>query len=640
MITAIIRVIVVLLIAFLSFAAMAQPKPYSVQLAETAMKIWPDSFVLENDKFAKWRYDQGVILKGIEGIWNATGDGKWFKYIQKSMDFYVQNDGSIKGYRPDEYNIDHINNGKLLLLLYRVTSREKYKKAADLLRSQLTTHPRTSEGGFWHKKIYPSQMWLDGLYMGQPFYAEYALLFHEDTAYNDIARQFILMEKYARDKITGLLYHGWDESKEQAWANKTTGLSPNFWGRSLGWYGMALVDALDHFPANHPKRAELVSILNRFAVAVRKVQDVKTGLWYDVPNLPNQPKNYVEASASAMLAYSFAKGVRKGYLPASFLTAAKKAYAGILKEFIETDANGQVNLKGTVAVSGLGGKPYRDGSFEYYMSEPVVVNDPKGLGAFIKCAVEMEMSETQPVGKGKTVFLDYYFNNEWKKDATGKMVRWHYTWEDKSNSGYSMLRDIFNRYGAATRSLETAPTAANLKNASVYIIVDPDTEKEAEKPNFVQPQDITAIKNWVKAGGMLVLLSNDAGNAEFKHFNQLAKEFGIEFNEDNKNLVKDDNFSQGSVFVPENHTLFNNSVRLFIKELSTLKLSPPAIPVLAQNGDNIMAISKFGKGMVFALGDPWIYNEYLDGRKLPPDFYNYKATEHWVQWLLQQAKKK
>src|SRR5688572_6062421 len=175
--TVLIRIIMVIAIATISFAVIAQEKPLSHKVAETAMMLWPDSFALGNDKVAKWRYDQGVILKGIEAIWNATGDGRWFNYIRKSMDFYVQEDGTIKGYKPDEYNIDHINNGKLLLLLYQVTGKEKYKKAADLLFSQLLTHPRTSEGGFWHKKIYPSQMWLDGLYMGQPFYAEYAKLF-------------------------------------------------------------------------------------------------------------------------------------------------------------------------------------------------------------------------------------------------------------------------------------------------------------------------------------------------------------------------------------------------------------------------------------------------------------------------------
>ncbi|HEY0066626.1 MAG TPA: glycoside hydrolase family 88 protein, partial [Flavisolibacter sp.] len=253
------RLLIITAILTASLSSVAQN--WSQQLAATAMNIWKDSFLLEGDKAAKWRYDQGVILKGIEGIWNATGNADYFRYIQKSMDFYVREDGTIKGYRPDEYNIDHINNGKLLLLLYRVTGKEKYKKASDLLRNQLKTHPRTSEGGFWHKKIYPSQMWLDGLYMGQPFYAEYAALFREDSAFKDITRQFVLMERHSRDAKTGLLFHGWDESRQQKWADPNTGRSPNVWGRALGWYGMAMVDVLDHFPSNHPGRDSIIGIL-------------------------------------------------------------------------------------------------------------------------------------------------------------------------------------------------------------------------------------------------------------------------------------------------------------------------------------------------------------------------------------------
>ena len=624
-------------VALFLFAAIgAQAQKYSQQLALTAMSIWKDSFALEGDKVAKWRYDQGVILKGIEGIWNATGEKKWFDYIQKSMDFYVREDGTIKGYRRNEFNIDHINNGKLILLLYRVTGKEKYRRAAELLRSQLKEHPRTSEGGFWHKNIYTHQMWLDGLYMGQPFYAEYAMLFHEDTAFNDIARQFILMERHSRDPKTGLLYHGWDESRQQQWADKTTGRSPNVWGRALGWYGMAMVDALDHFPVNHPGRDSIVQILNRFAKAVLSVQDSKTGLWYDVPNLPNEPKNYFEASASSMLVYTIAKGVRNGYLPSSYLQAARKGYDGIIKRFIKKE-NGQVNLHGTVAVSGLGGKPYRDGTFAYYMSEPVIVNDAKGVGAFIKASVEMEMLETLPRGKGKVVVLDNYYNNEWKKDATGTMVPYHYTWNDKTNSGFAMLGDIFRMHGVTTRSLIDAPSASSLKGANMYIIVDPDTEKETEKPNYIEKAQTQAIAAWVKDGGVLVLMGNDAGNAEFKQFNGLASLFGVQFNEDNFNQVKDNQFEQGTVSVSANNPVFKTAKKLYIKELATLKLSKPATPVLNKEGRVVAAMAKYGKGTVFAIGDPWLYNEYVDGRKLPAEFDNYKAATDLVNWLIKQT---
>jgi unsaturated rhamnogalacturonyl hydrolase len=333
------------------------------------------------------------VLKGIEGVWHATGDGRYFNYIKQGMDHYISADGTIKTYKLDDYNIDNILNGRVLLLLYKVTGQEKYSKAAALLREQLKTHPRTSEGGFWHKKIYPSQMWLDGLYMGEPFYAEYAATFHEDAAFDDIARQFILMELHSRDTNSGLLYHGWDESKKERWANPVTGRSPNFWGRAMGWYAMALVDTLDYFPERHPQRAALLAILKRLATAVERYQDPKSGLWYQVLDKGDATGNYFEASAACMFVYALGKAVRQGYLPASYMAVAQKGYQGITTRFIEPKAGGGINLKGTVSVAGLGGNPYRDGSYEYYLSEKVVTNDPKGVGAFLLASVEMETAE-------------------------------------------------------------------------------------------------------------------------------------------------------------------------------------------------------------------------------------------------------
>ncbi|MEN9884643.1 MAG: hypothetical protein RLZZ420_1860 [Bacteroidota bacterium] len=612
-------------------------KPLSQLMSETAMRLWPDSFLLEGDKLAKWRYDQGVILKGMDEVWNATGERKWFTYIQRSMDHYVGEDGSIKGYKKDEYNIDHINNGKVLLMLYQVTGKEKYKKAIQLLRNQLLTHPRTKEGGYWHKNIYPYQMWLDGLYMGQPFMAEYAKVFGEDSLYDDIVLQFRLMEKYARDAKTGLLYHGWDESKEQRWANKQTGVSPHFWGRSLGWFGMALVDVLEHFPATHPGRKELIGILNRFSEAVVKVQDPATGLWYDIVDMIGKKPNYPEASASSMICYTLARASRLGYIPAQYHNAADKAYAGIKKAFF-LDSAGSVHLKGTVSVSGLGGKPYRDGSFAYYMSEPVINNDPKGMGAFILCAAEMEFGVKRNVAAGKKVYLDNYFNNEWRLGPSGKQEKWHYVWDERDNGGYFMFGKIFQQYGAETVLASAQPTAASLKGASIYIMVDPDTQKETAKPNFMNPMDAATIRDWVADGGVLVLLGNDSSNNEIKQFNTLSKMFGIEFNEVLFNPVLKDQFEMGVVNTPEGSPVFGKTKKLFIKELSTLKLSGPAQEIASKDGQSIMAISKLGKGTVFALGDPWIYNEYLDGRRLPADFENFSAVTALVDWLLKQTK--
>jgi unsaturated rhamnogalacturonyl hydrolase len=473
--------------------------------------------------------------------------------------------------------------------------------------------------------------------MGEPFYAEYANLSHEDSAFNDIANQFIWMEKHARDTKTGLLYHAWDESKEQQWANKTTGCSPHFWARAMGWYAVALVDALDWFPPNHPKRKALIAILNRTINAVEKVQDAPSGLWYDILDLPLRKANYTEASASSMFVYAVAKGVRLGYLPVTKIVIAKKGYAGIVKKFIKTE-NGQTNLYGTVKVSGLGGSPFRNGSFEYYTSEPVIMNDPKGMGAFILASNEMEMLPAQTIGKGKTIVLDYYFNNEYKKDAFGKMERFHYTWQDKANSGYSMLGSIFQQYGAGVAQLETAPTVVLLKKSSVYIIVDPDTDKETASPNYIQPADAAAIYDWVKAGGILVLMSNDSGNAEFIHFNQLAAKFGIRFKENSINKVKGDHYETGAFTIAPDDAVFKTAKKVYIKELSTIELNAPAKAHFKNaEGDVIIAIAKIGKGTVFAVGDPWFYNEYVDGRKLPAEYENYHAATDLVVWLLKQA---
>jgi unsaturated rhamnogalacturonyl hydrolase len=633
----------IVLFLFLSLASLssiaAQTAPLSERMAATAMTIWKDSLATDPSR-ERWNYDQGVLLKGIEGVWMNTADGKYFRYIQHITDHFINDDGTIRTYKPGDYNLDNVLSGRNLLLLYKVTGQDKYRKAADILREQLRTHPRTSEGGFWHKKIYPSQMWLDGLYMGEPFYAEYAATFHEDADFDDIAKQFILMETHSRDPKTGLLYHGWDESKQQRWADPQTGHSPNFWARAMGWYAVALVDTLDYFPKDHPQRAELLAILKRLAAAIEKYQDPKSGLWYDVLDKGKEKGNYFEASASSMFVYALAKAVREGYLPASYFKVAQKGYDGIKSQFIEPTPAGGVNLKGTVSVSGLGGNPYRDGSYEYYLSEKVVTNDAKGVGAFLMAATEMEIADTLSIGKGKTVTLDYFFNSETKKDARGHVLPFHYKWEELPNSGFSFFGHAFTNYGARTESLMQAPTSANLKGSDIYIIVDPDTKEETEHPNFIEDAHIKAITDWVKRGGVLVLMGNDIGNMEFDHFNNLARQFGIQFNKDSKNRVQGNDFEMGKIMVPAGHAIFKLARQLYLKEISTLSVTPPAKAIIEDKDGVIMAVSRFGKGAVFAVGDPWLYNEYTDGRKLPMEYDNYKAARELARWLIEQSRKK
>ena len=338
----------------------------------------------------QWHYEHGLALFAIAQVGRRTNDPKYVDYVRNAIDPFIEPQGKIRTYNIGEYNLDQINPGKVLFPLYRATGEQRYRQALYLLREQLRNQPRTREGGFWHKQIYPHQIWLDGSYMALPFYSEFAGTFDEPAAYDDVAKQIILMEKHTRDPKTGLVYHAWDESKQQRWANPATGCSPNFWGRAMGWYAMAIVDALDFFPVDHPRTSAIISILDRLTSALANFQDRSTGLWYQVLDQGNRPGNYLEASASCMFIYAIAKGVRRGYLASRFLELAAKGYRGVLGNLIEIDERGWVNLNGTCGVGGLGGNPYRDGSFEYYIGEPVVTNDYKGVGPFILASAEME----------------------------------------------------------------------------------------------------------------------------------------------------------------------------------------------------------------------------------------------------------
>lgn len=624
----------------ISHSLVAQKTPYSVRMAESVMSWHKDSITVKEGKPAGWDYEQGLIYKAIEKVWNRTGNGKYFEYVVRDINRYVQKDGSIRTYKYDDFNLDNIPTGRALLTIYQQTQpdKEKYRKAADLLWKQIENQPKTKEGGYWHKKRYPNQMWLDGLFMAEPFSAEYSLIFNHPEHFNDIAKQFALIEKYAVDPKTGLVYHAYDESKSEKWADPKTGLSPHFWSRAIGWYAMALVDVLDYFPETHPERANLVKYLQRLAPGLVKYQDAKSGVWYQMTTQSTRKGNYFEASASCMFVYALAKGVRMGYLPQTYLPAAQKGYAGILKEFVEEGPNGTLNLNKTVSVGGLGGTPYRDGSYEYYLSEPIRKNDLKGVGPFIFASVEMEIAAENSLGKGKTVATDYYFNREFRKDWNGQEEQFHYTWEDPMHSGFKVWGNIFRDLGAKTLAIKAAPTAENLKNVDVYIIVDPDTKKETANPNFIQDIDIKQISNWVKAGGTLVLMANDTANCEHKNFSRLSSEFGIQFLPKNVNMVQGTQWEQGRIDIPAGNPIFKNTKAVYIKELAPLNLKAPAQEILSHKGDVIIGVAKIGKGTVFAVGDPWLYNEYTDGRRIPVVYENFTAAKDLAIWLLSAQK--
>ena len=849
-----------------STVSVSDSLPWSQRIADSFILRHPGAVTYDSaSPSRKWNYEQGLMLEALRQMSTHSGDQRYVEFVRLNLEQYVTPAGNIIGYEREEYNIDQVAPGRSLLALYEATGQHRFRAAADTLRVQLRHHPRTNEGGFWHKKIYPYQMWLDGLFMGEPFYAMYARMFNEPGAFDDIINQFVYVYRHTRDEHTGLLYHAWDESRQQRWADPATGRSPHFWGRAIGWYGMAIVDVLDFLPADHPRRDTLLVILRDVCATMLKFRDPATCVWYQVVDRGGRDSNYFEASVSTMFAYVYAKGANRGYLDPVYLREAERTFAGILKTFVTVDAQGFVDLHNTCKGAGLGGTPYRDGSYEYYVTESKRTNDMKGYGPFLLAAIELEkglkkprlfligdstMADKPPTGnpergwgqalplffregirienharngrstksflregrwdsvcarlrpgdfvmiqfghndshkddtarfadahtdfranliryirdsrkhgaypvlitpvarrrfdstgayydahgdypaavrevglteqvpvidlnktsgellarlgrnasedlylrvppatysahpKGKQddthfrwrgafamaglvvdgirtlhlplagqlvapppsdpvalnrlVLLDCAYNNEWKADAEGKPMRFHYVWDDTANSGYSQLATIISRTGAVVDTLNTAPTAAALANASVYIIVDPDTPRENPHPLYISTEDAGVLEKWVRAGGTLVLLGNDKENAEFEHFNKLAERFGIHFNEDSHNRVTGQQYETGTFSRFPQHPLFAGVRRIFIKEYSSLSLQEPARPVFQASSDGhvVMALARVGKGTVFAVGDPWFYNEYMDARRLPEGYDNARAAGNLFQWLL------
>jgi unsaturated rhamnogalacturonyl hydrolase len=547
--------------------AYAQSKSLAAEVAATAMAtLWKVPVGADTAKPTKWTYGQSIGLLGISRLWIQTANPAYFSYLQNSINYFISENGDIKFHKVQDYDIDNILFGRILLTLYNVTSQVKYYKAASLLRDQLKSQLHKNEGI---------------LYMREPFYAAYAKQFHEPEAFDDIANRFIWMEQHARDAKTGL-------------------------------YEMALVDVLENFPVTHPKHDTLVSILKRRANAIKKLQDPSTGLWHDILNSPKEKEPRIVVSASAMFVYANAKAVRLGFLPASYLAVSKKGYDGILKQFIDTNKEGYANLKGALS------------------------EDPNGVGVFIQAANEMEWHLVPKLGKNKVFLLDDYYNAEKKKDIKGVQYAYHYKWPEMYNNGFSFLGNIITTNGLQTKTLSQAPTAGNLKNASIYMIVDADNIADNPTPNYMNDRDAQEIYNWVKAGGVLVLFHNDKPNADFTAINKLSDLFGIHFNEDTYNKVIGINYLGGKIDVPAGHQILKNVQTIYQKEVCSITVKAPAKSVLTKGDLVVFATAKIGKGTVFATGDPWLYNEYTDGRMLPAIYQNAEAAKDLVKWLISQ----
>ena len=368
--------------------------PLSQRMVMSEMKRNPLSVRLDGQKGLKWTYAVGTELDAFVNVANRYGDKAIEDYALSYVDSLVNPDGTIKTYKIADYNLDQVKNGTLLMVAYDRTGDEKYLTAMKTLHEQLKGQPKTADGGYWHKKVYPHQMWLDGLFMAEPFSAKYAkrYLSPEEQAkeWDNIANQFLTVAKHTYDPKTGLYRHAWDESREQFWCDKETGQSAHAWARAQGWIFMALLDVLEEMPADNPNRPELVKLLRSLADGVVKFQDTKSGCWFQVLDQPGREGNYLEGTATAMYVYSLLRGVRLGLLDESYLQAALTGWNGMQKHLVREDKDGTLSLLNCCAVGGLGGKNRRDGSFEYYLSEPIIENDCKGVGPYINACLEME----------------------------------------------------------------------------------------------------------------------------------------------------------------------------------------------------------------------------------------------------------
>ena len=371
--------------------AETQAPPATIRVANDAMERWPDGHIGGKATPAVWGFELGILLAGVKAVWSATRDPKYFAYLQHAVDQFVQPDGTIATYDPHAYSLNNILLGRELLLLYETTHQEKYRRAVEILRQQIAHQPRTASGGLSHSAATGDLMLLDDQFMLAPFYAEYAATFHEPQDLDDIVKQFTLLEQHSRDAKTGLMYHGWDESRRMPGANKITGVSANLWARAMGWYLMALVDTLPYIPEHDPRHAILLGMLRRECAAVLKAQDVPSSLWYQILDQPGVKENYIESSSVLMFTYAFAKGSRLGFLPAQYGKAAGDAWKAIQVRFVRTTVSGQTEITGTVTHVTLGVTPADDGSFRYYLHAPVVANDAKGVGAFLLAGSEMEL---------------------------------------------------------------------------------------------------------------------------------------------------------------------------------------------------------------------------------------------------------
>ena len=386
----------IVLALLVTVSAFAQ-EPYSVRMIKSEMQRNPDATYLDGrNGVRKWNYTTGLELKSFMDAADRYDLPEVVAYVKEWADTMATEKGKVFGYKKSNYNVDHICPARIYFDLHDMYGDQdkRYRRVTRMIREQIDSQPRTRSGEFWHKQIYPNQVWLDGFYMALPFYAEYTRRYapkeQRDSLFADIVHQFVAGAENTYDPATGLFRHAWDESKSMFWCDPQTGLSAHAWGRATGWYAIALVEVLDYLPEDHPGYKTLIGQLNYFVEVLPKWADPKTGMWYQVLDCPERKGNYQEATCSIMFTYAFLKGLRKGYIDDSHADYIKGLYQKFIDRFIKENPDGTISMTDCCAVGGLGGKQMRKGDFDYYLSEPIIDNDCKGVGPFIWASLEWE----------------------------------------------------------------------------------------------------------------------------------------------------------------------------------------------------------------------------------------------------------
>jgi unsaturated rhamnogalacturonyl hydrolase len=494
--------------------------------------------------------EDGYMLQAMDQVWQQTADGGYFRFFQDRVDrFLVLNDKNL-------FNLA-LPYGRAMLTLYKVTGQLKYFSAASLLWKQMQEQPEIATAD---------------VSLSLPFLAEYAALTGNNSAFELLSNQVLLLRNQVAARNAGLEYES-----------------------SLGKAGFALVELLEYIPESNNRKV-LLQFLNECSGKMEMILAGKSTSW---SGLAPETRN--------RFLYTLCKAERLGYISKLNREIVNRGYAIVKVDNRLSRAD----------------KPLHFESAD------------KGLS--LLALNELELHNLPKPASRNIVVLDSYFNNETKTDQSGNVIRWHYKWEGRGDNGFSMWAGQFNRAGFQTSTLYTRPTATNLRNSSVYILVDPDTEKENKHPSYIAEQDVREISNWVKKGGVLVLMANDSANTELDNFNKLAGRFGVQFNKDSKGKVTGNRFDMGKIRIEEPNLVFITAKDIFIKEFSSLKISSSVQTIVKdKDGNIVIALSRFGKGSVLLIGDPWLYNEYVDGRKLPAEYKNFDAAADIVSWITRQ----